>query len=205
MCKSKPLTVTYERCHELLEICEPSDFEKESGLKNKVNRNSKARAGEWAGSLEDQVTSSGEIYKVWRVKIDGKSYRVSRIIYFMVHGKDPYPFEIDHDNQDSRDNRVENIRLANEPGLQQQNIGLQINNKSGVKGVSEHQSGKWIAYIWDNKSKKNIYLGLFATRKEAAAARNEGVMKYFSEKTREANLIDLNSLPDCEAIPPKAD
>ena len=193
MAELKPLAVTYKRCYELLEICKPSDFEKESGLKNKVNRGTKAKAGDWAGYLRNKVTKSGKIRKEWMVTIDYKNYLASRIIYFMEHGKDPYPLEIDHNNQDSRDNRVENLRLAEEDGIQSQNRGTPKNNTSGVKGVSRDKNkGKWMAYIKVND--KQIHLGYFNTVKEAAASRNEAVLKYFSEKTRELNLVDLETI-----------
>jgi hypothetical protein len=190
MCESKPLAVTYERCHELLEICEPSDPAEESGLKNKVNRGPRARAGDWAGNLRPEVMSSGEIYKVWRVKIDGKHYYAARIIYFMTHGVDPYPLEVDHKNKDSRDNSVENLRLGDRE-LQTQHRGLHINNKSGIAGVTwNKRAKKWLVRV------KDVYLGYFTTLKEAAAARNEGVKKHFLEETWEAALVDLETITD---------
>lgn len=193
MTKMKPLDVSYERCHELLEICEPSDFEKQSGLKSKVNRRGRARAGEWAGDLHKQVTKGGEIRKVWRVCIDNKRYFASRIIYFMTHGEDPYPLEVDHVNQDSRDNRIENLRLGDRK-IQNQNRGINKNNKSGVKGVSKHECGKWVACIQVENKRK--HLGYFTTLKEAAEARNAAVRKYWPEEVWAANLIDLDLIKD---------
>jgi hypothetical protein len=191
MAKMLPLRVSLERCHELLEVCEPSDPQEESGLKWKVNRKGPARAGEWAGNLNNHVRSSGEIRKEWRIKIDGKFYYAARIIYFMHHGVDPYPMEVDHINRDSRDNRVENLRLAKDTELQQQNTGISKNNKSGIKGVSWHKDRKkWLVKV------KGHYLGLFTTRKEAAAAKNEGVKKYFLKETWDANLVDLDLIKD---------
>lgn len=190
MCKSKPLGVTYERCHELLEVCEPSDPGKQSGLKWKVNRR-RVKVGNWAGFMANRVKSSGLIREEWIVRIDGKNYYAARIIYFMTHGEDPYPLEVDHINRDSRDNRVDNLRLAKEPGLQKENRGIRKDNKSGITGV-----------CWDKKAKKwrvevkGHKLGRFATRKEAAAAKNEGVRKYYLKETQEANLVDLDTITD---------
>jgi len=190
MAEMLPLAVSYERCHELLEVCEPSDPQEESGLRWKVSRGNK-KAGNWAGTLNEHVRSSGEIRKEWRVRIDGKKYYASRIIYFMAHGDDPYPLEVDHKNRDSRDNRIDNLRLAKEPGLQGQNKGPRKNNKSGITGVGWHKDRKkWQVRV------KGVYLGYFTTLKEAAAARNEGVKKYFLEETREAALVDLETITD---------
>jgi len=189
----KPLAVSYERCHELLEICAPSPLrlEEESGLKWRVNRGGTARAGNWAGYVWE-VERSGNIRKVWRVAIDDKIYLASRIIYFMAHGVDPYPMEVDHEDINSLNNSIDNLRLASRR-LQGQNQGTPSNNKSGVKGVRwVEERSKWRAYIRvDDKQK---HLGYYATFKEAVEARNEGVKKYFLEETWEANLVDIEAL-----------
>jgi len=195
MAKTKPLDVSYERCHELLEICEPSPLrlEGESGLKNKVTRCGRAKAGSWAGYVRE-VEVCGKIRKDWVIGIDGKNYQASRIIYFMHHGVDPYPMEVDHEDRNSLNNNVDNLRLGSSV-LQKQNRGMQSNNTSGVKGVSWYKrASKWVAYIEvDNKRK---HLGLFMTIKEAAEARNAGVRKYFPEEVWASNLIDLDLIKD---------
>jgi len=193
MCKSKPLAVTYESCHELLEICEPSPLrlEEESGLKNKVHRGPRARAGSWAGHVWEGKRC-GKIRKVWRVRIDGKPYPASRIIYFMHHGVDPYPMEVDHKDRNSLNNNVDNLRLGDRR-LQIQNQGIRSTNKSGVKGVCWRKDrSKWQAQITvENKLK---HLGYFATLKEAAEARNAAVREYWPEEVWSANLIDTELL-----------
>jgi hypothetical protein len=195
MTKSKPLAVSYERCHELLEICEPSPLrlEEESGLKWKVSRGGPVKAGSWAGYVCERAVC-GKIRKYWRARIDGKLYLVSRIIYFMQHGVDPYPMEVDHEDRNSLNNSVDNLRLGGSV-LQNQNRGIWSNNTSGVKGVSWHKGvSKWQAYIEVEIKRK--YLGYFATLKEAAAARNAGVRKYWPEEVWEANLVDLDTIKD---------
>ena len=154
----KPLAVTYERCHELLKICAPSPLrlEEESGLKWKVSRGT-ARAGSWAGSVKEKG-KCGKVRKVWAVQIDGKLYFVSRIIYFMHHGVDPYPMEVDHEDINSLNNNVGNLRLGDDL-LQNQNKGIQSNNISGVKGVSPYKkTSKWQAYIKVENKKKALGL-----------------------------------------------
>ena len=201
MTKSKPLAVSYERCHELLEICAPSPLrlEEESGLKRKVSRG-RAKAGSWAGGVSE-IEVCGKIRKVWQVQIDGKLYKASRIIYFMAHGVDPHPMEVDHEDRNSLNNNVNNLRLGDDV-LQAQNQGIRSNNTSGVKGVHWHKgTSKWQARI--KVEDKWKHLGYYTTLKEAAAARNAGVRKYFPKEVWNANLIDLNSLPDSETTLPR--
>jgi hypothetical protein len=189
----KPLAVSYERCHELLEICEPSllRLEQESGLKWKVNRGSKAKAGSWAGHVGESK-HCGKIRKDWRVKIDGKFYQASRIIYFMHHGVDPYPMQVDHEDRNSLNNNIDNLRLGDDV-LQKQNRGMLSNNTSGVKGVSWHKrASKWMAKLKVEDKRK--HLGLFTTLKEAAEARNAAIKKYWPEEVWEANLVDVEAL-----------
>jgi len=195
MAKMKPLAVSYERCHELLEICEPSPLrlEEESGLRWKVSRKGTKGRGSWAGSVW-KGESHGTLTKYWGVMIDGKRYQASRIIYFMHHGVDPYPMEVDHEDRNSLNNNIDNLRLGSRR-LQNQNQGIRSDNESGVKGVRLcKKTSKWRAYIKvENKSK---HLGYYATLKEAAAARNAGVREYFQEETWAANLIDLDTIKD---------
>ena len=193
MCKSKPVAVSFERCHELLEICEPSPLrlEKESGLKWKVSRRGPAKAGSWAGCVSESKRC-GKIRKDWVVRIDGKNYYASRIIYFMHHGIDPYPMEVDHEDINSLNNSVDNLRLVGRV-LQGQNRGTSNDNTSGVKGVYWHKGvSKWVARIMVEDKRK--HLGLFTTLKEAAEARNAAVRKYWPEEVWSANLIDTELL-----------
>ena len=185
--------MTYERCHELLEICEPSPLrlEEESGLKNKVTRCGRAKAGDWAGCIREEEVGS-TLTKYWQIRIDGKLYYASRIIYFMHYGIDPYPMQVDHKDINSLNNSVDNLRLGDDV-LQGQNQGIRSDNTSGVKGVYWNKAAsKWRADITVGNKKK--HLGYFATVKEAAAARNAAVRKYWPEEVWSANLIDIELL-----------
>lgn len=78
-------------------------------------------------------------------KIKGKSYLVHRLIWLYVYGY--FPKSIDHKNGVRTDNRLSNLRLAdNDENVMNQ--PLKSNNTSGFKGVSWHKiMGKWLAYI----------------------------------------------------------
>lgn len=108
---------------------------------------------------------------------NGKS-KIIRMHHIILPRKSGYV--VDHINGDSLDNRRENLRLVS--GAQNSvNKGLQKNSTSGYKGVNSHQ-GKWRAYIV--KDKKQIHLGVFSDRIEAARAYNEAAMKYHGKYAR---------------------
>lgn len=98
--------------------------------------------------------------KVW---FDGKLHYAHRIIFFMHHGY--VPKYIDHADNNSLNNNIENLRVA----TQSDNMGNSIKkrtNTSGYKGVCyDKSSGKWIAQITRNYVHKN--LGRFNTPEEA--------------------------------------
>lgn len=95
--------------------------------------------------------------------------------------------QVDHANGNTLDNRRQNLR----PCTSSQNIANrrnQKNNKSGFKGVSWHSAAKkFMSCIGVNR--RNIYLGVFVTKEDAARAYNEAAIKYFGEFAR------LNHLP----------
>ena len=121
-------------------------------LVRKVTLASNARAGQKAGSLD------GDYYKV---KIDGKSYLVHRIIFLMVNGY--LPDLVDHVNGDTTDNRPCNLREATKAQNRWNCLGNE-GSISGVKGVY-FDKGRWKALL--NFKGDRYYLGMFST-KEAA-------------------------------------
>lgn len=72
---------------------------------------------------------------------------------------------IDHINQDKKDNRIENLRLA----TRSQNN----RNSSGIKGVYWHDKArKWMVQTTD-KLGRTIYAGLFNDKQAANQRFNE--------------------------------
>jgi hypothetical protein len=76
---------------------------------------------------------------------------------------------VDHKDQDTENNRLDNLRDATKQ-INAINTGLAANNKSGTKGVCWHKAGgKWTAQIKHNG--KKIHLGSYDALLDAVAAR----------------------------------
>lgn len=97
---------------------------------------------------------AGSKDKYSALQYKGKKHLLHRVIFFMHHGY--LPKQIDHINNNSMDNRIENLRETNE-STNQQNVGLISTNKSGFKNVHWHApSKKWVVQIHINKKIKTI-------------------------------------------------
>lgn len=83
--------------------------------------------------------------------------------------------QIDHINGDRTDNRIVNLREADQT-LNNRNLGLSRRNKSGTVGVSMGSKGKWIARICEGG--KVIHLGSFANLDDAIAARSAALVRH---------------------------
>lgn len=88
-----------------------------------------------------------------------------RIVWKMWYGSDP-TYMIDHKNGRRHDNRIRNLREA-EDEENQYNAKTRSDNTSGIKGVSWHD-GKWRARIQANG--KAMFLGHFTDKGAAEAA-----------------------------------
>jgi len=142
-----------------------------SNLVWRVNKGPRAQKGSSAGCLNKKT---GYYY----VRIDNKLYLAHRLIWYIFYGEDPGEFQIDHVDRNRTNNDIENLRKATQT-QQNQNSSKKKNNKSGYKGVRRHTKGKWHAYIKINE--KQVSLGYYDKREEAANAYNEAAKKYFGE------------------------
>lgn len=90
------------------------------------------------------------------VMIDGKNWMSHRLIYLIHHGY--MPNIIDHLNNDRSDNRIENLREANNQTNAYNQI-MKRNNKSGIKGVSWNKDRKkWAVRVNHNKKTYQKYV-----------------------------------------------
>lgn len=124
----------------------------------KVRR--KLRAGTVAGCM----TNNGYLV----IHIDGKLYLTHRLAFLYMTGEWPTK-NVDHIDMDKTNNRWSNLRLADksENGC---NRSKQINNTSGMKGVSwARRSEKWQVFITSRGKQKSC--GLFDSFEAACTAR----------------------------------
>jgi hypothetical protein len=105
-----------------------------------------------------------------RARTDDEKRMGAPQLIFMHREIHPVPtgYETDHKNNDSLDNRRENLRTAT-IAQNRQNSKKRSDNTSGYKGVIwSVQAKKWLARISaDNKRK---YIGIYSSPDEAARA-----------------------------------
>lgn len=135
-------------------------YDKETGrLYNKIHRSSKALIGRESGCLH----RTGYI----RVCVNKTLYFAHNLIWIMNYGYLPNGM-IDHKNGNKLDNKIENLREAND-FENQYNRPAPKDNRSGYKGVSFcRQTGNWQSAIGYNGKRK--HLGRYKTKEEAYEA-----------------------------------
>ena len=128
------------------------------------------RAGKEANCIDER-----QGYR--RVRVDGKLYKNSRVI-FLYHNGD-LPQIVDHINRDTLDDRIDNLRVASHRE-NSWNSSKRSDNTSGFRGVGFcKQKNKWRARIVvDGKEK---HLGFFDNIVDASLARVAGETIYYGE------------------------
>lgn len=102
------------------------------------------------------------------ISLDGIPYKAHRLAWLYVHGEMPAAI-VDHINRDKTDNRIANLRLATR-SENARNINRRRDNTSGITGVTFlPKTSRWAAKLTVNSW--NHFLGSFATKEEAIAAR----------------------------------
>jgi hypothetical protein len=146
-------TLTQERLKELLE------YDAETGVfRWRTARNGRVKAGSVAGT----VNADGYVI----IFIDYRPYPAHRLVWLWVYGRWPKRL-LDHENRVRNDNRIRNLREADE--FQNAQNATSIAEGKGVRGTYWHKvARKWAAGI--RHKGKTVYLGLFPTREEAHAA-----------------------------------
>lgn len=135
-------------------------------------KSARVQAGQSAGS-----ETQGYI----NIQVDGALYRAHRLAWLYVYGEWPST-GIDHINGNSLDNRLANLRLAN----QSQNTAngkLRSDCASGFKGVTKYRS-RWVATI--RVSGKKLHLGVFDTPEIAHEAYIVAAKKFHGQFARAA-------------------
>lgn len=158
---------TVERLHELFEY-----LPELGALRRKVF----ACRGTGKPRSKEVQSKHREIY------VDGERLLEHRVIWAMHNGVWP-DCAIDHQDLNTRNNRIENLRPASWT-QNQANQRKPKHNTSGFKGVSWHkQRAKWCARI-SLGGKKSRHLGLFDTPEQAHTAYEAAVKSIHGEFAR---------------------
>lgn len=127
----------------------------------------------------------------WKIGLNGKYYYASRLIFLWHKGY--FPIEVDHWDNDSLNNRINNLRDAS--------ISQNRANRSSHKGSTSKYLGVSLSKVKHKNKTYNYwksglcinreykYLGTFKSEIEAAKAYNEAALIYHKEFAN-LNLIE---------------
>ena len=151
------MKITADQLRHLLSYCA------DTGVFTWNIQRGRARVGDVAG----YVAKNRLGYEWAQIRLLGVLYPAHRLAWLHHYGSAPGG-SIDHINQDSTDNRIENLRIATNVE-NSRNQHMRITNTSGVTGVYwEESSKKWRAEVKVNGIKNRI--GRFHDIHEAAEA-----------------------------------
>lgn len=123
------------------------------------------------GATAGKIAGAGYVY----IGLKGRHWLAHRLAWLYVYGKFP-EHQIDHINRIRTDNRLSNLRDV-PPFGNMQNLSSRGDNTSGIRGVVWRKDlRKWQAQI--RIKRKCVWLGVYSTAQEAAAARKAGEVTY---------------------------
>lgn len=138
----------------------------------------------WPCNLAGTIAKARAGYQFRKIVIEGLDFKQHRLVWILRYRERlPVETHVDHENNDSLDNRPGNLRPATAQ-MNCANARLSRANRTGFKGVSVHECGKFVANITVNRHMK--YLGLYDTAEEAAAVYAAAAEKYFGEFAKPA-------------------
>tara|TARA_R100001015_G_C4613896_1_gene169642 strand:+ start:682 stop:1206 length:525 start_codon:yes stop_codon:yes gene_type:complete len=160
-CRAKKLP-PFETVNEILNY-----NPKTGGFLWKVPRNSNRIK---AGSIAGRINNNGYRY----ITIARRAYAAHRLAYLLMTGKDPWPYEIDHIEENNKSNNCwNNLRKAT-PAQNSANRKKGSNNTSGYKSItfmSSQRLNPWLVVI--SRKEKQYYLGSFPTIEKAIEERDK--------------------------------
>lgn len=152
----------------------------ESCLRWKVRPSNRISIGDMAGASN---------YKgYYQVSCDNILVYAHRIVWEMHRGDIPDGMQVDHIDQNKKNNRISNLRLATNR-INQQNMPIRIDNSSGITGVARYSSRGtpyWKA-TWSDEGKrksKSFSIAVYGeegAKDEALSARKTAI-KNLNEK-----------------------
>ena len=138
----------------------------------KISKAKRIKVGDEAGCHKEKG--------YFHIGINGNNYLIHRLVFAWHNGF--MPEFIDHIDGNPSNNKIQNLREATW-SQNQQNKTSQINNTSGVKGVSwVAKRNRWVVRVQLNK--KSYQLGYFKDLEFAELVAIEGQNKYHGEYAR---------------------
>lgn len=120
------------------------------------------------GDRADTEVTGGHLKGYRRVSLFSERHLAHRLAWLYVHGTWPEK-HIDHINGVKGDNRIENLREADDKLNIENTRTARADNAIGLLGVHLHkETNRWRARLQTNG--KALHLGLFDTPEEAHAA-----------------------------------
>ena len=164
----------------LEELKEYFDYNPDTGIIIwKKTTNPLIKVGAEAG--HERVKTKNLAYR--EIKFNYTQYKAHRLAYYMYHGIDPRNNDIDHEDRNGLNNKINNLRLATRSD-NSKNRSMAENNTSGVTGVTwDKKRGRWRAQLKLNG--KHKFLGYYLNIQDAEQARKEGEVKYFGKFRRQ--------------------
>lgn len=158
---------------ELQRLYRQLSYEPETGVFTRL-----VGSGGYAPGTTAGFTSKGGYVAIG---FGGRRHPAHRLAWFYCYGVWPSGM-IDHINGDPQDNRIVNLREADD-SLNQANRKLSPKTTSGLKGVTwNKRCRKWQAAV--KVRGKNYHLGLFVDPQEAHQAYLRAATKHFGEFAR---------------------
>jgi len=120
-----------------------------SGLNYQIR---KIREGQTAGSYSGN--SRGGFY--FKFQYNKVKYLCHKVIWQMFHGEIPEGFVVDHEDGNSANNKIDNLRLVTQ-FVNSRNAKKYKSNKSGCTGVyfkSQNGYDKWVAQWQDSEGNR---------------------------------------------------
>ncbi len=166
------MKITYPTCDRLRELF---NYDPSRGvLIWKVNASFRNDIGKCFGGVHASI--DGLMRR--RGKVDGTQYYHAPLVWIWHHDRPMLGLEIDHiDNQTDND-RIENLRISNR-AQQTQNRRFARKSRLLPKGIRLCPSGKYCARIQHNG--RPYHLGMFTDLEQAKRAYNQKAIELFGE------------------------